>query len=185
MSVLEIRTLPDPILRQKAKQVKVIGPSVKKLAKDMCETMHAVPGRAGLAGPQVGVSARVIVISVPEEPDDIILINPEIVKTKGERILQEGCLSIPGYVGEIKRAEKVTAKGKTIEGKEVRLRAEGLLAEALEHEVDHLNGILYIDHLESPDKLHKIEPADMIEDEPEAAEEPETEPKKKKPPLKK
>ena len=159
MAVLTIRMLPDPILRQKAKQVKVIGPSVKKLIKDMLETMHAVPGRAGLAAPQVGVSLRVIVIDKQEEGDDIVLINPEIVKTKGERILQEGCLSIPGYFGEIKRAEKVTAKGKKPDGTEVRVRAEGLLAEALEHEVDHLNGILYIDHLESPDKLQKVQPA--------------------------
>jgi peptide deformylase len=163
MTVLPIRTVPDPILRQKAKQVKLIGHSVKKLIDDMLETLHAVPGRAGLAAPQVGKSLRVCVIGIPGEEDeskvkDYILINPEIVKTKGERILQEGCLSIPGYVGEIKRAEKVTAKGKNLDGKEVRIRAEGLLAEALEHEVDHLNGILYIDHLESPDKLYKIQP---------------------------
>jgi len=164
MTILAIRTLPDPILRQKAKQVKVIGPSVKELIRDMLETMHAVPGRAGLAGPQVGVSLRVIVISASEAEGDVVLINPEIVKTKGERILQEGCLSIPGYIGEIKRAEKVTAKGKTPEGKEVRIRGEGLLAEALEHEVDHLNGILYIDRLESPDKLQKIQPKGDDED---------------------
>jgi peptide deformylase len=169
MTVLQIRTVPDPILRQKARQVKIIGPSVLKLIKNMCETVHAVPGRAGLAAPQVGSSLRVIVISVPEE-EDLIMVNPEIVKTKGERILQEGCLSIPGYMGEIKRAEKVTAKGKTSAGKEIRIRAEGLLAEALEHEVDHLNGILYIDKLESPDKLHKIEPSDMIDDEDDMAE---------------
>jgi peptide deformylase len=151
-------------LRQKAKRVGVIGPSVKKLIHDMLETMHAVPGRAGLAGPQVGVSLRVIVIGVSEDEEDIVLVNPEIVKTKGERILQEGCLSIPGYVGEIKRAEKVTAKGKKPDGTEVRIKAEGLLAEALEHEIDHLNGILYIDHLESPDKLQKIQPEGDYED---------------------
>jgi len=163
MAVIPIRTLPDPILRQKAKQVKVIGPSVKKLIKDMLETLHAVPGRAGIAAPQVGVSLRVIVIGAPEE-DDLVLVNPEIVKTKGERIVQEGCLSIPGYVGEIKRAEKVTAKGKRPDGTEARIRAEGLLAEALEHEVDHLNGVLYIDRLESPDKLRKIQPEELQED---------------------
>lgn len=162
MTVLQIRTVPDPVLRQKAKQVKIIGPSVKKLIKDMLETMHAVPGRAGIAAPQVGVSLRVIVINIPEE-DDVVLINPEIVKTKGERILQEGCLSVPGYFGEIKRAEKVTAKGKKPDGTEVRIRAEGLLAEALEHEVDHLNGILYIDKLESPDKLHQIQTEELKE----------------------
>jgi peptide deformylase len=167
MAVLPIRTLPDPVLRQKAKRVGVIGPSVKKLIKDMLETMHAAPGRAGLAGPQVGLSLRVIVICIPDEEEkeeDIVLVNPEIVKTKGERIVQEGCLSIPGYVGEIKRAEQVTAKGKKPDGTEVRIKAEGMLAEALEHEIDHLNGILYIDHMESPDKLHKIQPEGDYED---------------------
>ena len=164
MTVLKIRTVPDPILRQKAKQVKVIGPSVKKLIKDMCETMHAAPG-TGLAAPQIGSSLRVIVINVPEKEEDIILINPEIVKTKGERICEEGCLSIPGYMGEIKRAEKVTAKGKNAEGKEIRIRAEELLAEALEHEIDHLNGVLFIDKLDSPDKLHKLKPVAMADEE--------------------
>ena len=164
MAVLKIRTVPDPVLRQKARQVKVIGPSVKKLIKDMCETMHSAYG-AGLAAPQVGSSLRVIVINVPEEKEDIVLVNPEIVKTKGERICQEGCLSVPGYMGEIKRAEKVTAKGKNAEGKEIRIRAEGLLAEALEHEIDHLNGILYIDKLVSPDKLYKLETSEIIDNE--------------------
>ncbi len=162
MAVLQIRTVPDPVLRQKARQVKIIGPSVKKLIKDMCDTLHAAHG-AGLAAPQVGSSLRVIVINVPEQEDDIILINPEIVKTKGERICEEGCLSIPGYLGEIIRAEKVTAKGKNPEGKEIRIRGEGLLAEALEHEIDHLNGVLYIDKLEGPDKLHKLQPSDSAD----------------------
>ncbi|MBN1366642.1 MAG: peptide deformylase [Dehalococcoidales bacterium] len=164
MAVLQILTVPDPVLRQKAKQVKVIGPSVKKLIKNMCETLHDAPG-VGLAAPQVGSSLRVIVISVPEEEEDIVLVNPEIVKTKGERICQEGCLSVPGYIGEVIRAEKVTAKGKNAGGKEIRIRAEGLLAEALEHEIDHLNGVLYIDKLDSPDKLHKLQPSDMVDEE--------------------
>ena len=158
MAVLEIRTVPDPVLRQKAKRIGTIGPSTRKLVSDMVETLHDQPGRAGLAAPQVGVSLRVIVISIPDDEEDIILINPEIVKTQGERIVEEGCLSIPGYVGEIKRAEKVTAKGKNINGKEIRIKAEDLLAQALEHEIDHLNGILYIDHLESQDKLHQLQP---------------------------
>jgi peptide deformylase len=168
MAVLQIRTVPDPILRQKARQVKIIGPSIKKLIKDMCETLHAVPGRAGLAAPQVGSSLRVIVINVPEKEEDIVLINPEIVKTKGERICEEGCLSIPGYMGEVKRAEKVTAKGKTADGKEIRIRGEELLAEALEHEIDHLNGVLYIDKLESPDMLHKLQPSDIVDEQDES-----------------
>jgi peptide deformylase len=160
MAVLPIRTVPDPVLRQKTRKVSSIDKSVKKLIADMRETMHAEPGRVGLAAPQVGVSLRVTVIGLPEE-EDIILINGEIVRRKGKRLVNEGCLSIPGYVGELYRAETVTAKGLDIKGKEVRIKAEGLLAQALEHEIDHLNGVLYIDHLESPDALRKIQPEDL------------------------
>jgi peptide deformylase len=156
MAVLPIRTLPDPILRRKAKRVKTIDGSVQKLIADMLETVRAAPGRAALAAPQVGTSLRVIVIDIPEA-ENIVLINPEIVKRRGERLVTEGCLSIPGYYGEIKRAKSVTAKGRDASGKEIRIKAEELLAQALEHEVDHLNGLLYIDHLESQDKLHKVE----------------------------
>ena len=157
MSVIPIRVLPDPVLRQKAKRVRSIDGSIQRLISDMIETMHAVPGRIGLAAPQVGVSLRVIVISMPEEKD-IVLINPEIVRRTGERLVEEGCLSLPGYVGEIKRAESVRVKGRDQNGKEIRIKADDLLAQALEHEIDHLNGVLYIDYLESMDKLHKIEP---------------------------
>ncbi len=157
MAVLPIRTLSDPVLRQKSKRVKAIDGSIQKLIGDMIETMHAVPGRVGLAAPQVGTPLRVIVIGLPGE-EDIVLINPEIVRRTGERPVTEGCLSVPGYYGEIKRAESVTAKGRNSKGKEIRIKANELLAQALEHEIDHLNGILYIDHLENPDNLHKIEP---------------------------
>ena len=156
MAVLPIRTLPDPVLRQKAKRVRTIDGSIQKLIADMLETLHADPGRVGLAAPQIGVSLRVIVVGIPDE-EDIILVNPEIVRRKGERLVSEGCLSVPGYVGQIGRAETVTAKGRDAGGKEIRIKAEGLLAQALEHEIDHLNGKLYIDHLGSIDDLHKIE----------------------------
>jgi peptide deformylase len=156
MAVLPIRTLPDPVLRQKAKRVKTIDGSIQKLIKNMLETVRAAPGRAGLAAPQVGTSLRVIVIDIPDAVN-IVLINPEIVKRSGERLVTEGCLSVPGYYGEIKRAKSVTAKGRDASGKEIRIKAEELLAQALEHEVDHLNGLLYIDHLESQDKLYKVE----------------------------
>ena len=168
MTVLNIRLVPDPVLRRKANRVATIDKSVKKLIADLRETLHAAPGRAGLAAPQVGVSIRVAVIGMPEE-EDIILINPEIVKKQGERVLEEGCLSIPGYVGEIVRAEKVTVKCKDLTGKEIRIRGEELLAEALEHEIDHLNGILYIDKLTAPEKLRKLTPEEMN---PEEEEEP-------------
>jgi peptide deformylase len=156
MAIIPIRVVPEPVLRQKSKRVKNIDGSIRKLAGDMIETMHAAPG-VGLAAPQVGVSLRVIVIGMPEA-EEIVLINPEIVRKSGERLVTEGCLSVPGYFGEIKRSQRVTAKGKDLSGKEIRIKAEELLAQALEHEIDHLNGVLYIDHLESTDKLHKIEP---------------------------
>ena len=159
MAVLPIVTVPDPVLRQKTKRIRTIDNSVKKLIADMRETLHADEGRVGLAAPQVGVSLRATVIGIPEE-EDIILINPEIVRKKGEHLVSEGCLSIPGYMGEINRAEIVTVKGLDLDGKEIRIKADGLLAQALQHEIDHLNGTLYVDHLESPDALHKIEPED-------------------------
>lgn len=160
MAIMPIRTLPDQVLRQKAKRVRTIDSSIKKLVADMRETLHADPGRVGLAAPQIGVSLQVVVIGLPDE-EDIILINPEIVRRKGERLVSEGCLSVPGYIGQINRAESVTAKGRDLSGKEIRIKAEGLLAQALEHETDHLNGRLYVDHLESMDDLHKIEVEDI------------------------
>jgi peptide deformylase len=156
MAIIPIRVAPDPILRQKAKRVRSIDGSIQKLISNMIETMHAAPG-VGLAAPQVGVPLRVVVIGIPEQ-EDIALINPQIVRRKGERLVNEGCLSVPGYIGEIKRAEAVTVKGRDQNGKEIRIKANELLAQALEHEIDHLNGILYIDQLESMDKLRKIEP---------------------------
>lgn len=156
MAVLSIRLVPDPLLRQKAKRVRNMDGSIERLIDDMLETMPAVSG-AGLAAPQVGVSLRVAVIGMPDE-EPIVLINPEVVKRSGERLVVEGCLSIPGYRGEIKRSASITVKGHNREWKEIRLKATELLAQALEHEIDHLNGVLYIDHLESPDKLYQVEP---------------------------
>ncbi len=159
MAILPIRVLPDPILRQKSKRVRAIDGSIQRLIGDMIETMHSAGG-VGLAAPQIGVPLRVIVIGIPEE-EDIALINPEIVRRSGERLVDEGCLSIPGYIGQIKRAESVRVKGRDPSGKEIRIKADELLAEALEHEIDHLNGVLYIDYLESMDKLRKIEPEEV------------------------
>lgn len=156
MAILSIRAVPDPILRQKSKRVRTIDGSIQRLIGNMIETMHS-SGGVGLAAPQVGVPLRVIVIGIPEG-EDIALINPKIVRRTGERLVTEGCLSIPGYFGEVKRAQSVRVKGRDLSGKEIRIKAEELLAQALEHEIDHLNGVLYIDHLESTDKLYKIEP---------------------------
>lgn len=157
MTVFPIRTFPDPVLKQKAKRVRKIDRSVKKLIRDMIETLHAEPGRVGLAAPQIGVPLRVIAIDI-SEAEDITIVNPEIVRRKGERVLNEGCLSVPGYLGQITRAESVTVKGRDQNGKEIRIKADGLLAQALEHEIDHLNGVLYLDHLESINHLQRIEP---------------------------
>jgi peptide deformylase len=155
MAVLQIRTLPDPVLRQKAKRVTKIDKSIQKLTDDMIDTLRAEPNRAGLAAPQVGVLLRIAVIELPEQ-ELITLINPEIIKKEGERIVQEGCLSVPGYFGEIKRAVTVKVKAKNRDGKEFRLKAQGLLAQALEQEIEHLDGVLYIDHLESSEKLFEV-----------------------------
>lgn len=165
MAIRPIRTVPDPVLRKKAKRIKIIDSSIKNLAADMRDTLSEANG-VGLAAPQVGVPLRLIIISIPQEDDtndEYCLINPEVVRRSGERTVKEGCLSIPGYIGEIKRSEKIRVKGIDLSGKEQKLEAEGLLAEALEHEVDHLNGVLYVDYLESQDKLQKIE----LEKEPE------------------
>ncbi len=163
MAVLQIRTLPDPILRQKAKKVTRIDNSVQKLIDDMIDTLRADPNRAGVAAPQVGVLLRIAVIELPEQ-ELITLINPEMVKKEGERIVQEGCLSIPGYFGEIRRAETVKVKAKDRHGKQFRLKAEGLLAQALEQEIEHLDGVLYIDHLESEEKLFETESVQELEE---------------------
>ena len=169
MAILPIRYLPDPVLREKAKRVPRIDASIHRLIEDMIESMYAAGG-VGLAAPQIGVSLRVIVIGMPEE-EPFALINPEIVKVTGERSVDEGCLSVPGYRAEVTRHKITVAKGLTPEGNEVRIKAkDDLLAQALEHEIDHINGILYIDHLPSLDALEKVErvtprvPRDRVEE---------------------
>ncbi|MCD6453553.1 MAG: peptide deformylase [Dehalococcoidales bacterium] len=155
MTVRRMCCLPqDLVLRQKAKKVTTIDKSIQRLIDDMIETMQQSDG-VGLAAPQIGVSLRVIVVQMPDEAP-VALINPEIVKRFGEREVTEGCLSVPGYSGRIKRSASVTVKALNRQGKAVRIKADGLLAEALEHEIDHLNGVLYIDHLKSQDDLHQV-----------------------------
>lgn len=163
MAVHPIRTLPDPVLRRKAVRVREITPAIERLIEDMVETMHGAKG-VGLAANQVGVLQRVAVIQLPEE-EVIVLINPEIIKREGEREVDEGCLSIPGYRGVFNRSLRVVARAQDRHGKTFRIKAEGLLAQALEHETDHLNGILYVDRLESRDNLFKITEAEEEEEE--------------------
>ena len=157
MAIIPIRTVPDPVLRQKAKRIKAIDKSVRKLISDMQETLQTACG-VGLAANQVGQTLRLIVLNLPGV-DCKVVINPEVLRRIGSRVVNEGCLSIPGYIGEIKRSELVRVKGQDARGKEIKLKADGLFAEVLEHEIDHLNGILYIDHLESQDKFRKLEPS--------------------------
>ncbi|MFA5399216.1 MAG: peptide deformylase [Dehalococcoidia bacterium] len=154
MAVLKIRTNPDPVLRKKAVKVTSIDDSVRKLIDNMIETLRKSSG-VGLAANQVGVPLRIVVIQVPEE-ELLVLINPEIVETTGSRTVVEGCLSIPGYQAEICRAEAVKVKAKGRSGKLIRRKASDLLAQAIQHEVDHLNGVLYIDYLDDMSQLVKI-----------------------------
>lgn len=163
MAILPIRLADDPVLRQKSKRVRTIDPSIQKLMDDMLETMREAHG-VGLAAPQLGVPLRVIVIQIPEE-EPIALVNPQVVRRAGEREVEEGCLSIPGYRGLVRRSERVTVKGQNPLGKAVRIKATELRAQALEHEIDHLDGILYIDRLVSPDQLWKIEPKPVPKEE--------------------
>jgi peptide deformylase len=141
--------------------VRKIDDSIQKLVDDMIDTMRETGG-VGLAAPQVGIPLQVAVIEIPGE-EVITLINPEMVKSSGEHTVVEGCLSLPGYRGEIRRAEAVTVKGRDRSGKDVRIKADGLLAHALQHELDHINGVVYVDHLESMDDLYKIEPEEEDE----------------------
>ena len=171
MAIREIRLFDDPVLRQKAKRIQIIDGSIGKLIDDMLETMYDASG-VGLAANQVGVPLRVCVIRLPETEEEIVLINPQIVRKTGERVIPEACLSIPGYVADVCRAETIRVKGKDRHGKDIRIKGEELLAQALEHEMDHLNGTLYIDHLESLDELRKVQPPSKEgeEEEEEAAE---------------
>jgi len=163
LAIIPIRRAGDPVLREKARRVRVpVDSSIHKLIEDMWETMYDAPG-VGLAAPQIGISLKVVVIDVGDgEP--LALVNPEIVKRSGERRVDEGCLSVPGFRGEITRSLKVLAKGiDPFTGKEVRVKAENdLLAEALEHEIDHVNGILYIDYLSGPDALIPLQEAPEV-----------------------
>ena len=158
-NILPIRRAGDPVLREKARRVRRPDDSISKIIEDMWGTMYDAPG-VGLAAPQVGIPLKIVVIHVPDH-EPFALLNPEIVKRSGERQVDEGCLSVPGFRGEIQRSLKVLVKGMDpVTGKEVRIRAENdLLAECLEHEIDHINGILYIDYLDGPDALVPLEDA--------------------------
>ncbi|EEG76714.1 peptide deformylase [Dethiobacter alkaliphilus] len=144
MAIRIIRTTGDPVLREKAKEVPEITPQVKKLLEDMVETMYDAEG-IGLAAPQVGISKRIIVIDVQDETGVLKLINPEIISGEGKETSVEGCLSFPGVAGEVERDESVTVRAQDPDGNTVEICASGLLARAFQHEIDHLDGILFVD----------------------------------------
>ena len=155
MSLLDIKKYPETVLKERCAEVKEIDEEILSLIDNMIETMYAAPG-VGLAATQVGVSKRVIVAdpSVGKDPDAlIVLINPEIIHTEGKIEEEEGCLSVPGVESKVKRYEKVKVKGLNREGKEVIVEAEGLLARALQHEIDHINGLLFVDRLSRAKKV--------------------------------
>lgn len=147
--IRKILIYPDPELKRKSAPVTVINEKTPELVRDMIETMYDAPG-VGLAAPQIGVHQRIIVIDVSgkdEKPELIVAINPEIIHSEGESYEEEGCLSVPGYAANVRRHARVVVKTLNLEGEEVHYKADGLLAIAFQHEIDHLDGILFIDHL--------------------------------------
>ncbi|WP_313196723.1 peptide deformylase [Shinella zoogloeoides] len=150
MTIKPLIILPDPILRQVSRPIETVDGEVKKLADDMLETMYDAPG-IGLAAIQIGVARRMLVLDVSKDGEDkkpLVFINPEIVTSSDARsVYEEGCLSIPDYYAEVERPASITVRHLDREGKEQVTEAEGLLATCLQHEIDHLNGVLFIDHI--------------------------------------
>lgn len=147
--IRKILTYPDPELKKKSAPVTVINEKTVELVRDMAETMYDAPG-VGLAAPQIGVHQRIVVIDVSDKndpPDLIVAINPVIVHAEGEAYEEEGCLSVPRYAANVRRHEQVVVKALDLSGEEISYKADGLLAIAFQHEIDHLDGILFVDHL--------------------------------------
>lgn len=142
MAILPIRKIGDPVLKETASPIIKIDKQIKQLIKDMMETMAEAEG-VGLAAPQVGKSVRLIVLDLGEGPFEII--NPIIIESEGEQVGPEGCLSVPDFYGEVSRFQKVTVEGLNVKGKPVKITGEHLLARALQHEIDHLDGVLYVE----------------------------------------
>ena len=151
MAVREILQIGNPTLRQRSKKITRFDGALSGLVDDMIETMRAARG-VGLAAPQIGVLGRLILVEMPDDEDHpypgerFVMCNPEIVKASRETVTeQEGCLSVAGYVGMVERAEEVIVRGQDLDGGKLRVKADGFLARAFQHEIDHLNGVLYVD----------------------------------------
>jgi peptide deformylase len=160
MGIRKIVTLPDPVLRKKARKITEFGPELQTLIDDMVETMREAPG-VGLAAPQVGISSRLIVVEFGDEEDEdaprklYVVVNPEIVRTDSETVSGvEGCLSIPQLVGNVERFDSVTVRGSNRRGQPLKIKAKGWLARIFQHEIDHLEGILFVDRT---DEVWKVE----------------------------
>lgn len=169
MAILDIVTFPEPSLRLKAKQVTKFDTELQTLVDNMFETMRAAPG-VGLAAPQIGESLRLVVVEYAEDEDEnakpkkYVLVNPEIIKRSEEMVTDvEGCLSLPGLAGRVERHQAVTVKAKNRFGKPLKIEAEGWLARIFQHEIDHLDGVLYIDRTEEVFELTP-EDAEQIKD---------------------
>ncbi|HEY7198619.1 MAG TPA: peptide deformylase [Candidatus Dormibacteraeota bacterium] len=162
MAVREILSFDHPALRQKARKVPRVDTSIVRLLDDLAETMYAAPG-AGLAANQIGVTLRVCVVK-GEDNQHYGLVNPVVVKGEGTQVGYEGCLSLPGWVGEVERHETVVVKGLNRKGKEVRIKSSGFTARAFQHEIDHLDGILFTDRLTSLDTLRRVEELEDAEE---------------------
>ncbi len=150
MAQLKIRTYPDKILNDMASDVDSVNGNLQKLIDDMVESMYAAPG-IGLAAPQIGVSKRLIVVdvsSIEKNRSLMVVINPEIAYSEGEILSEEGCLSVPQFISTVKRSERVFIKGADREGNPLEIEGTGLLSRALQHEIDHINGTLFIDRLD-------------------------------------
>ncbi len=148
MALLEIRLYPDPVLRVECAPVETFDAVLAKLADDMAETMYAAPG-VGLAAPQVGIETRLAVVdtSADEEPELHVLVNPRILESEGVDVDVEGCLSMPGITEKVRRPARVRVEAQDLSGSSRTIEADGLLARAIQHEIDHLDGVLFTDHL--------------------------------------
>ena len=156
MAIRNLRFENDEILRKRSKEINVIDDKIRALAEDMIETVHKYDG-LGLAGPQIGILKRIVVIDLYEPGTQFVLINPEIISVKGEQEVQEGCLSFPNKYGIVIRPKEVEVKALNLDGEEIRIVGKDLLAQALCHEIDHLNGVVFIDKVE-PDTLEVVTP---------------------------
>jgi peptide deformylase len=158
MAIREVRTSEDEILRKISRKVENVDEKIRELLDDMLETMHKYNG-VGLAGPQVGVLKRVVVIDLYDGKPALKLVNPEIVKEKGEQEVEEGCLSFPNEYAKVIRPKEITINALDENGKKIKIVGKDLLAQAISHEIDHLDGVLFVDKM-LPDTLEYIEPTE-------------------------